>query len=179
MDDLSLPNLSKISTIIIYQQHKKFALAVMVRELCGYNSKMDTFRFQLPIQIRYGDLDPQWHVNNAHTLTFLEHARFAYLMERGLFDGKSFFDLGLIVADVHIAYLAPIELGQEALVLVRVSHIGTKSIAFEYQIVDLGTDAVLVKAETVMVAYDYHTRKSIPVPADWRKKISDYEGQTY
>lgn len=144
--------------------------------LSDYNLKMDNFHFQLPVQIRYGDLDPQWHVNNAHTLTIIEHARFSYLMELGLFDGKSFFDLGLIVADVHISYQAPLELGQEVLTQVRVSRIGTKSLTFEYQIVDKTSGEVLTRAETVMVAYDYHTHQSVPVSKAWREKISKYEG---
>lgn len=144
--------------------------------LSDYNLKMDNFHFQLPVQIRYGDLDPQWHVNNAHTLTIIEHARFSYLMELGLFDGKSFFDLGLIVADVHISYQAPLELGQEVLTQVRVSRIGTKSLTFEYQIVDKTSGEVLTRAETVMVAYDYHTHQSVPVSKTWREKISKYEG---
>jgi acyl-CoA thioester hydrolase len=151
----------------------------MRARLSGYNLGMDTFRFHHPIQIRYGDLDPQWHVNNAHTLTMLEHARFAYLMELGLFDGKSFLDLGLIVADVHISYQAPIKLDQEIHVLVRTSRIGTKSMTLEYQIVDLKTDDFLAKAETVMVAYDYHAHKSVPVQDAWRQKISTYEGQSF
>ena len=140
---------------------------------------MENYRFQIPLQIRYGDLDPQWHVNNAHTLTILEHARFSYLMELGLFDGKSFFDLGLIVADVHIAYLAPMELGQDIRAFVRVSRIGTKSLTFEYQISDSKSNEVLTKAETVMVAYDYHGHKSIPVSDRWREIISKYEGMTF
>jgi acyl-CoA thioester hydrolase len=137
---------------------------------------MDEYKFKLPIQLRYSDLDPQWHVNNVRTLSFLEHARFAYLMELGLFDGKSFFDLGLIVADVHLAYLAPIELDQKISACVRVSKIGNKSLVFEYQIFEETTQEKLVHAETVMVAYDYHTHQSIPVLDQWREKICAYEG---
>jgi len=137
---------------------------------------MDEYKFKLPIQLRYSDLDPQWHVNNVRTLSLLEHARFAYLMELGLFDGKSFFDLGLIVADVHLAYLAPIELDQKINAFVRVSKIGNKSLIFEYQIIEETTREKLVKGETVMVAFDYHTHQSIPVPDRWREKISAYEG---
>jgi acyl-CoA thioester hydrolase len=140
---------------------------------------MDEFKFHLPLQLRYGDLDPQWHVNNVRTLALFEHARFSYLMELGLFDGKSFFDLGLIVADVHVSYLAPIELGQTISAGVRVAKIGNKSLVFEYQIVEDSSGAVLTKAETVMVAYDYHIHQSIPVPASWRKKIGAFEGKPF
>ena len=89
---------------------------------------MSEFKFYFPIQVRYGDLDPQWHVNNAKFLTYFEQARFGYLVELNLWDGKSFMDLGLIVADVHISYKAPIVLGQKVRVGVRVSKIGNKSL---------------------------------------------------
>ncbi len=140
---------------------------------------MTRFNFNLPVQLRYSDLDPQWHVNNVRTLSLLEHARFAYLMELGLFDGKSFFDLGLIVADVHLSYLAPIELEQKIRVGVRVTKIGTKSMVFEYEVIEEESGSVLVKAETVMVAYDYHTHRSIPVSAAWRERIGEYEGVNF
>ncbi|MBI4927465.1 MAG: acyl-CoA thioesterase, partial [Anaerolineae bacterium] len=33
---------------------------------------MPDFHFSIPIDIRYGDLDPQWHVNNARTVSLIE-----------------------------------------------------------------------------------------------------------
>jgi len=136
---------------------------------------MSFFKFNLPIQIRYGDLDPQWHVNNAHTVTLIEQSRFAYLRHLNLWDGESFLDLPVIVADVHVSYLAPIFYGQEIRIGVRVSRIGNKSLTFEYQIEDAGTGQVTTRAETVMVYYDYRTRASAPVSAEWREKISQFE----
>jgi acyl-CoA thioester hydrolase len=137
---------------------------------------MSPFHFYLPLQIRYGDLDPQWHLNNAHTAVLLEQGRFAYLLELGLWDGKDFFNLGLIVADLHIAYLAPVEYDQHVRVGVRVPRIGNKSLVFEYVLEDSDSGQVLAKSETVMVAYDYHTRQSMPVPDAWRARIKAYEG---
>jgi acyl-CoA thioester hydrolase len=136
---------------------------------------MEPYRFYYPIQVRYGDLDPQWHVNNAHFLTFLEQARFAYLIELGLFDGHSFFDVGLIVADVHIAYLLPIDLQQKVRIGMRVMRIGNKSLTLEAQVEEEGSGSVLAKAETVMVAYDYRKQTSKTVPVEWRAAISSYE----
>jgi acyl-CoA thioester hydrolase len=140
---------------------------------------MSEYKFQYPIQVRYGDLDPQWHVNNAHFLMFLEQSRFAYLVETGLFDGKSFFDLGLIVADVHVAYLAPIDMHQKVVIGVHINRIGTKSLNFEYEMKEEGTGMIFAKAETVMVAYDYKAHQSMPVPQEWRKIISAYEQKEY
>jgi len=104
---------------------------------------MSTFNFHYPLQVRYGDLDAQWHVNNASFLVFLEQARFSYLVALHLFNGVDFFDVGLIVADAHIAYVAPIDLLQKIRVDVRVSRIGNKSLTFEYQIVEEGTEKLL------------------------------------
>lgn len=81
---------------------------------------MTDFRYYLPIQLRYGDLDPQWHVNNARFLTFLEHSRLSYLRQLGLFEGSNFLEFPLIVADVHIAFLAPIEYHEKICVGMKV-----------------------------------------------------------
>jgi acyl-CoA thioester hydrolase len=136
---------------------------------------MTVYYSYTPIQIRYGDLDPQWHVNNAHLVTFIEQARLEYLVNCGIFDGKSFFDLGWIVADVHVVYLAPIYLTQSIRIGTRVARIGNKSMTIEYQVEDEKTGQVCARAETVMVAYDYHAHTSIPVSQEWRAKINSFE----
>lgn len=140
-----------------------------------YNRDMDTFKFSVPIVVRYGDLDPQWHVNNARFLTFLEHARIAYLMKLGLFDGENFFDFNLIVADIHISYRAPITIKQEIKVWLRTAKIGNKSLTFAYEIRDNKSGQILATAESIMVTYDYRQQTSIPVPTQWRNAISALE----
>jgi acyl-CoA thioester hydrolase len=140
---------------------------------------MPKFNLYCPIQVRYGDLDPQWHVNNVRYLIYLEDARVAYLLQLGLWDGNSFFDIGMIVGDIHIRYLAPITLGEKIKVGICVSRIGNKSLTFEYEIVESETSKVMATAETVQVAYDYRSSATIPVPNSWREKISDFEGQDF
>jgi acyl-CoA thioester hydrolase len=137
---------------------------------------MSTFHFYHPIEVRYGDLDPQWHVNNARIVSYIEHARLAYIIHLGLFDGESFLDLKLIVADVHVSYLASINPKANVQVGVRVSKLGNKSITFEYEVADQNTHEIFARSETVMVAYDYHSQKSIPVSPEWRQAISQFEG---
>ena len=144
--------------------------------LAVYNLSMKTFHYSVPIDVRYGDLDPQWHVNNARFLTFLEQARLSYLMHLGLFDGQNFLELNLIVADIHIAFLAPIQLRQKVAVYIRCERIGNKSLTFVYEIRDLDTQKVLATSESIMVAYDYNQQKSIAVPDAWRKAIAMLEG---
>lgn len=137
---------------------------------------MTEFRYYLPIQLRYGDLDPQWHVNNARFLTFMEHTRLSYLLHLGLFEGSNFLEFPLIVADVHIAFLAPIEYHEKIRVGMKVSRLGNKSMNLDYVIENEESGEIKARAEYVMVTYDYHQRKSVPVWDDWREKIAAFEG---
>jgi acyl-CoA thioester hydrolase len=137
---------------------------------------MSDYHFYHPVEIRYGDLDPQGHVNNAKYLTYFEQARVEYVIALGLFArGQSFMELGVILADIHITYLEPAYFGQKIKVGARVSRLGLKSITWEQNVVDAETGRELAKGEIVMVAYDYHAIKTIPIPQEWRTKMTEFE----
>ena len=138
---------------------------------------MANFHFYHPIEVRYGDLDPQGHVNNAKHLTYFEQARVQYMIELGLFTkDRSFIELGVIVADVHITYLEPVYFGQNLKVGVHASKMGTKSMTWEQNIVDVDTGKELARGEVVIVMYDYKEEKTIPIPQKWRDKFIEFEG---
>lgn len=138
---------------------------------------MSDYRFYHPIEVRYGDLDPQGHVNNAKHLTYFEQARVAYMIELGLFTkNQSFMEIGVILADVHITYNEPVYFGQNIKVGVHAAKLGNKSMTWEQNIVDAETGKVLAKGEVVMVTYDYKEEKAINIPHEWREKIKAFEG---
>ena len=137
---------------------------------------MSDFHFYHPIEVRYGDLDPQGHVNNAKFLTYFEQARLAYWVQMGLFTkDQSFMELGIILADIHITYLEPVYYRQNIKVGVHVSKLGNKSMTWQQNIVDADTGKELAKGEVVIVAYDYKAEKTISIPQAWREKISEFE----
>lgn len=140
---------------------------------------MAEFNFYIPIKVRYADLDAQWHVNHTRFLTFMEQARMEYVMNLGLFDGETFLDLKAIVADAHITFYAPIKLKQDIRVGTRTIRIGNKSMTYEYAIEDTTTGEVLAKGEVVSVAYNFREQKSVRVPDEWRRKISEFEGRDF
>ena len=138
---------------------------------------MREFRFYHPIEVRYGDLDPQGHVNNAKHLTYFEQARIHYMTELGLFTkDQSFMQIGVIVADIHITYLEPIRFGQNIKAGVHVAKLGGKSMTWEQNILDADTGKELAKGEVILVTYDYKEEKTIPIPREWRETISEFEG---
>lgn len=146
-------------------------------DLPHYNHLMTTFKFFHPIEVRYGDLDPQGHVNNSRHLTYFEQARIAYMIELGLFTkDQSFMEIGVILADVHIVYLAPIYFGEPIKAGVHNLKFGNKSMTWAQNIVDAKTGRELAKGEVVVVTYDYKDGKTINIPHEWREKIKAFEG---
>jgi acyl-CoA thioester hydrolase len=139
---------------------------------------MNDFHYIHPIEIRYGDLDPQGHVNNARYLTYFEQARIGYIRHLGLWDGESWLDIGIILAEAKVTFLAPARYGQPVQVGVRVSHMGNKSLHMEYCLEDIHTGVELASGSTINVTYDYRQAHSIPIPENWRKRILDFEKPT-
>lgn len=138
---------------------------------------MSQFRFFHPIEVRYGDLDPQGHVNNAKYLTYFEQARVAYWIDMGFFSkDQSFMELGVILADVHLTYLEPVYFGQNIKVGVHVARLGNKSMTWEQNVMEVETGKEFARGEIVIVAYDYKQEKTIPIPQEWREKIAEFEG---
>jgi acyl-CoA thioester hydrolase len=135
----------------------------------------EAYRFYHSTEVRYGDIDAQGHVNNARTFTFMEQGRVKYLQHLGLWDGKDFRAIGIILAEAGCTYKAPILLEQRLRVGVRTSKIGNKSIEFSYSIEDEDTGQVMATGRTVQVTYDYKRGASIPVPDHWREVIQAFE----
>jgi acyl-CoA thioester hydrolase len=137
---------------------------------------MSSYRFFHSMEVRYGDLDPQGHVNNATYLTYFEQARVGYLTQLGLFSrDQSFSEIGVIIADIHIRFLAPLYWGTSIKVGVRTSRIGGKSLGVEQCIRAADSDHLFADGTVVLVAYDYSKHVTIPVPPRWRQTIQQFE----
>lgn len=137
----------------------------------------EKFNYMHPIFVRYADLDPQQHVNNAAVVTYLESARIGYYQAIGIWDGVSIRQIGMVVASLHVDYLRPIRFGTKVSVGVAVRHIGNKSLRFRLQVIGTDDKTIFARSETIMVAYDPQKEQSIQVPQDWREKINAFEAQ--
>jgi acyl-CoA thioester hydrolase len=133
------------------------------------------YTYYHPITVRYRDLDPQRHVNNTVYLTYLESARLGYYEAVGIWRHDSGLATGMVVVHNDIDYITPIVLGDDVQVGIQLVKLGTKSLAFEFQIESKKDGRIFAKGKSVMVAYDNQADKSIPIPEDWREKINRYE----
>lgn len=140
-------------------------------------AKPNEFTYYHPIQVRYADLDPQGHVNNTIYLTYLESARLGYYEQAGIWDKEVQLRTGMVVAHIDIDYLAPIYLGDDIRVGLKMERIGHKSLTFKFLIESTPDSKPLARGTSVMVAFDNQLEKSRLVPDEWRSKINQFEKQ--
>ena len=114
--------------------------------------------------VRFRDVDALGHVNNAAYLTYLEQARIAFLASLGADQ------TGMILARAEIDFRAQVGFGERVEVEVRPLRAGTKSFELGYTLRVRGE--VVAEARTVLVAYDYATGRTVPVPDAWRAGLS-------
>jgi len=118
--------------------------------------------------VRFRDLDPMGHVNNAVFLTYIESARVAFLQHLGA--AATLEEMNIIVARIEIDFRAPVRLGDEVSISVRASRFGEKSFDLEHELRVDGQ--VVAEAKSVLVSYDYETRAAVALPDDWREKLA-------
>ena len=110
---------------------------------------MDGYPASVRIEVRYRDLDPLGHVNNAVYLSYLELARVRYFERLGVLGGALGRGEAPVVARVEVDYRRPIYLGDTVWVGARVVRVGRTSFAMDYRVEASG--ALAAEARTVHV----------------------------
>jgi acyl-CoA thioester hydrolase len=126
--------------------------------------------FTTTVPVRYRDLDPMGHVNNAVHATYIEEARVAYFKS---VLGVDLDTVETVVVSLSIDYNQPITLNDELVVEVTVPHIGTTSVSTAYELRVDGT--VVATATVVQVLYDSEQEAPTPIPDDWRSRLAAFE----
>lgn len=131
---------------------------------------MAEYATEVELPVRYRDIDSLGHVNNAVYVTYLEQARVEYV--RSVFDTTPL-EPGFVVAGLSIDYEQPITLGDDVVVALGATEIGTSSITIDYEVRADGNLAAT--AETTVVSVDPDSGEPRPVPEAWRERIAAHE----
>ena len=119
---------------------------------------------ELPMRIRWRDVDSYSHVNNAVYLTYLEEARDRWV--ETTLPGTNF-----VIVRIAIDYRRELSLDDEAVtVTCRGAGYGTSSIRTSEQILARG-GWVAAEAESVIVAHDEANRSSRPLTDDEKETL--------
>jgi acyl-CoA thioester hydrolase len=106
----------------------------------------------------------------------MEQARVGYLRHLGMWSGGSFLNIGIILAEAQITFRAPILFEHAVRVGVRTTRLGNKSFDVSHSIENSQDASIFATSKIVLVAFDYHSSKTIPIPDPWRETLSTFEG---
>ncbi|MCC5920556.1 MAG: acyl-CoA thioesterase [Cyclobacteriaceae bacterium] len=138
-------------------------------------SKIEDFKFEHIIPLRWSDFDFYGHVNNATYVTYLELARTQYFRDVCEWDFKN---IGSVVAKLELDYLLPIEPRHKPTVMVRTSLVGNTSMTMESIIVQKENGivkTVFAQARNVIVCVDLEKMRPMAIPEGLKKQIVEVD----
>lgn len=133
------------------------------------------FRYKAEVQVRFRDLDPMNHVNNAVYLTYFEIARIAYF--HALTGASDLRDLDMIVAEVTCTYRSPAVFNERLDVWIKATLLKRSSFVFEYRVNERTSGRLVATGRTVQVMYDYAAGRSRPLSDALRSRFEAFEGR--
>lgn len=124
------------------------------------------------IGVRYRDLDPLGHVNNAVFLSYLEVARVEYFRRLGLLEASLGAGGAPVVVRAEVDYKRPINYGDLVKVGVRVSRVGRTSFDMRYELRAGVELAALARTVHVLLGASGKPRR---IPKSLRSRIAVME----
>ncbi|GAB6064528.1 acyl-CoA thioesterase [Deferrisoma palaeochoriense] len=131
------------------------------------------FPLEARIEVRWRDIDPLGHVNNAVYFTYFEIARARFYEE--VLGARGIEDIDFLVASIRCDYLSPVVYGEAVTVGIRVEWVGRTSWAFAYE-ARTGDGRVVARAESVQVRFDHAAGRPKPLDADWLARVAKAQG---
>ncbi len=135
----------------------------------------EQFRYWKTIEVRWGDMDAQGHVNNTVYFTYCESARVELLRKIG-FKGKQ---AGLAEGPtlVHascdfkrqVVYPSKLDVG------LRVDRISQRSFKMVYGLFFHGTDDIAAIATSINAWANYAEGRSVELPEEIRSALAEYQ----
>lgn len=132
------------------------------------------FRHEVPLQIRFNDIDLLGHLNNAVYIQFFDLGKSRYFQDV-MPEGVDWRHINIVVANINCDFFAPTYITEPIAVLTTITHMGEKSFALEQRIVNSDNGEVKCIAKTIMVGFDMTTGKSAPIDPKWVEALERHE----
>ena len=123
--------------------------------------------------VEWGDMDAFNHVNNVVYYDYAQRARIHYLEQVDMFNLQTF----TVLASSSCQYLSPVNFPDKLWIGIRVKKIGNTSLTHEYVYFSTAQQAVVAKAESVIVFFDQAGENKQPISEAQRQQLTDLESQ--
>ena len=123
-------------------------------------------------RIRIDDINYGGHMGNDRALAFFNDARVRFLKYFGYDELNIGEDTGIIIYEAHVKYQKEVVLHDEIAIDVWVSETEGLKWTLSYRAVRLTDNQVVFSGTTKMLCFNYTTRKVVPVPEEFLKKVA-------
>ena len=137
------------------------------------------FPVWISVPVQWGDQDAFGHVNNTIYLRWIESSRIAYGNFVGLAQTGAGQRIGPILARLSCNYRRQVKFPDTVHVGARITRIGNSSMTMEHCIISDALGAVAADGDSTLVAFDYLSNKSVPLPEAMRQAIGKIEGKDF
>lgn len=134
------------------------------------------FRYSALTRVAFSETDAQGIVYYGRYMPYFDLARTEYHRHLGL-QGVKAGGHDFVMRANTLEYFAPARYDDLIEVFVRVSRIGSTSVTYEYQAWHVEDDMLMVTAQQTLVLVDLARRAPMPIPPDWRRVLSGFEGE--
>jgi acyl-CoA thioester hydrolase len=134
------------------------------------NPQLEDFPYRLTDNVRFADLDPNQHVNNAVYATYFETGRVTLMKDRGYGLTPSGLAWIMVRLDIHfraeLKWPGTIEMG------LGVSKFGRTSVTFDQVVFSQGK--CVASSQSVSVLIDEVSRRPVPLTGEIRKNFEPW-----
>lgn len=132
-------------------------------------SSENRFIAEITFHVRYAETDAMRIVHHASYIVYFEEGRSAYLRQKG--DSYADFERTgyyLAVSEVGARYIKPAVYDQQVTVRSWIEEIRSRSLTFNYEIIDTQSDELLVNGFSKHICITHEGRVAT-LPEKWRK----------
>ncbi len=129
-------------------------------------------RHQVPLIVRFSDLDPLGHLNNVAAIRMFETGRVEFSNDAGLHgeqEGPPF-----VLAALHVDYRTQAFYRDALVIGTTAGRIGRTSLTLTQRLWRPADGATVAESESVLVVLGEDRRTPAPVPEDWRTRLADW-----
>lgn len=129
----------------------------------------EKFNFKTEISIRITDINYGGHLGNDSLLSIIHEARLRFLNHLG-YSESNVEGVGIIMIDAGIQYKSEAFYGDQLMIDVAVTDFTGIGCDFVFRMTNNNSGKEIAVAKTGIVFFDYEKRKTVPVPAEFKKK---------
>jgi acyl-CoA thioester hydrolase len=148
----------------------------MALELGRTTDRKPPFKYASFTRVGFSDTDAQGIVYYGRYLPYFDSARVEYHRHLGMLTTGAH-EHEFVMRANTIEYHAPARFDDLIEVFIRVSRIGSTSIAYECSAFRVDDDILMATAQQTLVLVDLDARKPCAIPDWYREKIGAFEGE--